>query len=216
MKPVTELGLLILRFAAIVALVPSGVSSAMADLQLLSVPSPPVVSPSSAGGDSYMPAVSADGRFVLFASTANNLTPDSSNTISLSPLPLKMNLYRRDRSNATTTLVSVNLSGAGANEDCTPIALSTNGQFALFESSASDLVTGDTNGVSDVFVRDLVAETTILVSVNTNGYSGNNTSLDSAMTPDGRFVAFASGPTTSCRTTPMASGMFSYEICKLT
>lgn len=192
MKPAIGPARLSRRFAAVAALILLGLISAWADLQLLSVPTATTVSSASAGGDSYMPIVSADGRYVLFASTANNLTPDSSNVISLSPTPLKMNLYRRDRSNATTTLVSVNLAGTGANDDCTPIALSTNGQFALFESSASDLIAGDTNGLSDVFVRDIEAGNTVLVSVSTNGFVGNNASADSAMTPDGRFVAFAS------------------------
>jgi Tol biopolymer transport system component len=139
------------------------------------------------------PIITPDGRYVLFASTANNLALTSSNT----PFPAqgspKINVFLRDRTNGTTTLVSINLAGTGGgNGDSLPIELSTNGQFALFESSASDLVPGDTNNVTDVFVRDLVHGTNILVSIGMNGSCANGVSGESAMTPNGRYVAFAS------------------------
>src|SRR5690348_12033667 len=107
MKPAFHF--LVRRYATSAVLFFSCVLPALGELQLLTVPNPAPVASVSAGGDSYLPIVSADGRYVLFASTANNLTPDSSNVIALSPTALKMNLYRRDRSNHITTLVSVNL-----------------------------------------------------------------------------------------------------------
>ena len=73
-----------------------------------------------------------------------------------------------------------------------PVGLSSNAQYALFESSASDLVAGDTNNATDVFLRDLIAGTNLLVSVSTNGRAGNGASRGSVMTPDGRYVAFVS------------------------
>ncbi len=94
---------------------------------------------------------------------------------------------------ARLSLVSVNSTGTGGgNGDSLPVDLSTNGRYAVFESSASDLVPGDTNGATDVFVRDLAAGATLLVSVSTNGGVGNGASRTSAMTPDGRYVAFVS------------------------
>ena len=105
----------------------------------------------------------------------------------------RLNVFLRDRASNTTTLVSVNLTGTGGgNGDSLPFGISTNGQFALFESAASDLVANDTNNAQDIFVRDLVNGTTTLVSVNTSGSSGNGESRDPVMTPDGRYVAFAS------------------------
>ena len=81
-----------------------------------------------------------------------------------------MNIFVRDRLNQTTTLVSASLDGMGmGNGDSIPAGISTNGRFALFESAANNLVANDTNGVNDVFVRDLVANATTLVSVTTNG-----------------------------------------------
>jgi Tol biopolymer transport system component len=80
----------------------------------------------------------------------------------------------------------------GGNGDSLPADVSTNGRYAVFESSASDLVGGDTNNASDVFIRDLQTGTTTLVSAATNGLPGNADSRSPAMTPDGRFVAFVS------------------------
>src|SRR5438477_344833 len=74
-------------------------------------------------------------------------------------------------------------------------AVSANGQFVAFVSSATDLVSGfsDTNGVSDVFVRDTVNGITTLVSVNNAGTgSGDDASYSPSISADGRFVAFVS------------------------
>jgi len=154
---------------------------------------PPVA---GGGGSSQLPIVSADGRYALFASTANNLTMMSNGA----PMPVltmpSLNVYLRDRASNTTILVSVNFAGAGGgNGDSLPVGISTNGQYVIFESAASNLVANDTNNSEDVFVRDLVNGTTTLVSVNTNGWSGSGASRDPAMTPDGRYVAFVSAAT---------------------
>jgi hypothetical protein len=164
--------------------------------QLLSVPDPGQVTADSGSGDSLTPIISADGRYVLFASTANNLVVIGTNTPIPAVAPAPLNVYLRDRISATTTLVSVNSTGTGGgNDNSWPVALSTNGQFVLFESAASNLVSGDTNKSTDVFVRDLVNAKTTLVSVNTNGLAGSRDSSGSAMTPDGRYVAFISRAT---------------------
>jgi Tol biopolymer transport system component len=112
-------------------------------------------------------------------------------------------------------LVSVNISGvAGGNGDSLPVDVSTNGQFVVFESSASDLVQGDTNNTTDVFVRDLASDITILVSANTNGVPGNGASHSSAMTPDGRYVAFVSSAGDLVAATPTPFQMYLCGICK--
>ena len=139
-------------------------------------------------GDSGLSVISPDGRYVLFASLASNLT--LTNNFNLVQ-PFHFNVFLRDNLNHTTALVSVNQNGTGGNGDSFPTGISTNGQFALFESSASDLVANDTNNASDVFVRDLIAGTTTLVSVSTNGGSASGGSRGSVLTPDGRYAAFA-------------------------
>jgi len=160
-----------------------------------SVSQPALAFPPSATGssDSALPIISADGRFVLFASTANNLVTTSSNTPIPILVPARFNIFLRDRTNQTTTLISLSTTGSGGgNGDSFPVAISTNGQFALFESSASDLVAGDTNKAADIFLRDVSNRATLLVSANTNGLPGNAASRSAVMTPDGRYVAFVS------------------------
>jgi Tol biopolymer transport system component len=161
--------------------------------QLVSVPDPSQLPPAGGSGDSYAPICSPDGRYVLFASTANNLVLTSNNApISLN-VPPSLNVFLRDRTTQTTTLVSVNRGGfAGGNGDSWPCDVSADGRYALFESSASDLVPGDTNNATDVFVRDLANGATLLVSVSTEHGVGNGTSRSAVMTPDGRYVAFVS------------------------
>jgi Tol biopolymer transport system component len=148
--------------------------------------------PPTGGGDSWCPIVSPDGRYVLFASRADNLALGS-NGVYRPLVPPKVNVFLRDRTRGTTILVSVNISGTGGgNGDSAPTALSSNGQYALFESAASDLVANDTNNAIDVYLRDVVNNQTTLVSVSTNGQCADGASQSSTMTPDARYVAFSS------------------------
>jgi hypothetical protein len=151
---------------------------------------------SGGSADSIAPIMSADGRYVLFASQSQNLTVSSQGV----PIPDlyagKINVYLRDRTNGTTTLVSVNLAGTdGANGDSFPTAISTNGQFALFESTATNLVTNALSGTSQVFRRDLVTQRTILISGPESGAAPNGVARSPVMTPDGRYAAFVSAAT---------------------
>ena len=172
-------------------------STGMAEpFQLVSVSDPAFSNANGGDNDSFSPIISPDGRYVLFASAANNLTLSGSSNAMPALSPPKMNVFLRDRTNGTTTLISVNLTGSGGgNADSVPVDISTNGQYALFESSADNLVAGDTNKLKDIFLRDLVHGTTLLVSVSTNGTSANGASRSSVMTPDGRYVVFVSEAT---------------------
>ena len=140
----------------------------------------------SGNGSSYSPVLSANGRVVAFSSNASDLVPNDTNGVS--------DVFVRDLTAETTTLVSVNSSGtAGGDGDSVQLRLSANGQFVAFQSYASDLVANDSNGASDVFVRDLAAGITTLASINDAGTgSGNSGSFDPRISADGRFVAFVS------------------------
>jgi Tol biopolymer transport system component len=154
--------------------------------QLLSARSSALPPPAGGDGDSVDPNLTSDGWFVVFASTANDLMPGGNNYYSL-------NVFLRDRASNTTVLVSENLSDTGGgNRGSMSGQASTNGQFVVFQSDADDLALNDTNNATDIFVRDLAAGTTTLVSVSTNGGSANGYSTDPVMTPDGRYVAFIS------------------------
>src|SRR5262249_10753720 len=151
--------------------------------------------PAGGGGDSCAPILSPDGRFVLFASTANNLLMISNHPpVSAPNSPL--NVYLRDRTSRTLKLVSLNLTGTGGGTaDSIPTDHSIDGRYALFESRASDLVVDDANNAIDIFVRDTVNGTTALATVSTDGTIANGASRSSVMTPDGRYVAFVSDAT---------------------
>jgi len=180
------------RWALVLLAAATAWSASAGALQLASTVDPALGPSSGGGGDSATPIISADGRFVLFASTANNLALVGTNPLPVL-VPPPLNVFLRDRVSGTTRLVSVNAAGTGGgNGDSLPAGLSTNGQFALFESRAGDLVAGDTNNVTDIFVRDLVNGVTLLVSTGTNGVSANGVSRGAVMTPDGRYVAFVS------------------------
>ncbi len=184
--------------AGLVLLLLAGVSvpASAQTFQLLSALDALQGAAAGGGGDSGAPVISAEGRYVLFASTAANLVLMSSNTAVPPRNPPALNVFLRDRTNGTTALVSVNLAGTGGgNGDSLPVGLSTNGRYAVFESSATDLVPRDTNSATDVFVRDLAEGTTIPVSVSTNGGLGDGASRSAAMTPNGRYVAFVSAAT---------------------
>lgn len=140
-------------------------------------------------GDSVLPWISSDGRFILFSSHATDLVTNDNGYIG-------QNVFLCDRSNNTVTLVSVNYNGTGgANSTSFGGQVSTNGRYALFVSDATDLLPGDTNNFSQVYVRDLQSATNILVSVATDGTFGYGSSSDPVMTPDGRWVAFVSSAT---------------------
>jgi uncharacterized repeat protein (TIGR01451 family) len=143
----------------------------------------------SGNGPSSAPALSADGRFVAFESSADDLVAISRNNNTT-------DVFVRDLVAGTTTLVSVNGAGtASGNSESGGLAMSADGRIVAFFSLASDLVASDANNRSDVFVRDLVAGRTTLVSLNRagtdsgNGFSGNDII---ALSADGRFVAFES------------------------
>ncbi|MEI2726652.1 MAG: hypothetical protein V9H26_24960 [Verrucomicrobiota bacterium] len=138
------------------------------------------------GSGSYSPGFSANGRFLVFTSRANNLVTNDSNAIWL-------DVFVRDLLTDTTILVSVSRTGTGGGDgNSFNPTISSNGQFIAFETAASNLVMNDTNGVNDVYVRDMVAQTTTLASVNTNGVAGDGVSKFPVITSDGHQVAFES------------------------
>jgi Tol biopolymer transport system component len=105
----------------VLALLAATISPALAQpLQLVSALDTSQTPPAGGSGDSVAPIISPDGRYVLFASTANNLVFASSNTPLPAPFPAKLNVFLRDRTNAATTLVSANLAGAGGGHHLAP------------------------------------------------------------------------------------------------
>jgi YD repeat-containing protein len=116
-----------------------------------------------------------------------------SNSTALSTNPNGYNqVYRKNTSTGTVDLVSVNTSGAVSTGNSSNPVVSPNGQFVAFDSDAADIVSGDTNGVRDVFIRDMSTQTTTAVSVTSAGVLGNGASSGPSMSSDGQKVAFTS------------------------
>jgi RHS repeat-associated protein len=151
------------------------------------------VSVGSAGAQatnhSYHAAISDDGRYVVFESLATNLVTGDTNA--------KSDIFLRDRTQGKTTRLSIatGVSGAQANNHSYSPAISGNGAAVTFESIATNLITTDTNGASDVFVRVLASNATTRVSVASAGTQGNGSSTSAAISGDGRYVAYQSAAT---------------------
>jgi Tol biopolymer transport system component len=141
-------------------------------------------------GASYFPRVSADGRYVAFQSTSSDIVANDTNKAD--------DVFVRDTQTGSVTLVSVNLQGTGPADRGSGVeAITPDGRFVVFSSNATNLTAtpqpAATPFASQVYVRDLVLQKTTLVSLNAAGTAaGNHNSLSAAVTPDGRFVAFAS------------------------
>jgi Tol biopolymer transport system component len=156
------------------------------------------VSVSSAGAegnnDSFFPSISANGRFVAFASLASNLVPGDRNH--------RGDIFVRDLKRGTTTRVSINSAGAEANDGSIWLpAISDNGRVVAFFSRSTNLVPNDHNGIADFFVRDLKRGETTRVSVSSTGAEQTRGSgveelgIVPALSHNGRFVAFFSAST---------------------
>jgi MYXO-CTERM domain-containing protein len=147
----------------------------------------------SANGPSLSPALSSNGRFVVFVSKATNLANG------IDPENTKNEIWLWDRQDQIMERISVTIDGKAANGNCRTPSVSDDGNFVAFASDANNLVPGDTNGVSDVFVRDRAAGTTIRIEPPdgcTLGGGAASQPVGFSDTPsisgDGRFVAFTS------------------------
>ena len=138
-------------------------------------------------GDSRFPAISAGGRFVAFESEASNLVPGDTNS--------SRRRVRPRPPDGHDPASQLGQGGVEGNYSSYGQAISSDGRFVAFDSSATNLVPGDTNGAADVFVRDRQTGTTRRVSLGPGGVQGNACSHDPAISADGRFVAFASDAT---------------------
>jgi hypothetical protein len=196
-----------------------------------------------ANGDSILPAISADGRFVAFSSEASNLVAGDTNnqadiflhdrqsdTTELIVGPAEFNIgagiiivapaispdgdFVGFRSNADDlvagdtnnsfdsflvardTLIAERLSLSSSevqgNSDSGRPSISSNNRYGVFSSIATNLVSNDTNGFEDVFVRDRDAGQTRRVSIAFDGSEGDNNSFSAVISGDGQFVAFTS------------------------
>ncbi len=133
------------------------------------------------------PSMSADGRYVAFQSTAANLVAGDTNGVS--------DVFRRDMTTGRVVRVSVSATGAQANGSSYPQSISANGDFVGFTSAATNLVPGDTNAHTDMFVRQLSSGSTHRVSLTSSGGQANRGVSDPVLSADGLHAAFVSAAT---------------------
>ena len=145
-------------------------------------------------------SISANGKYVAFASLATTLVPDDTNAA--------WDIFVHDSDTGETTRVSVSNGGVQADQGSYGVSISSDGRYVAFGSNATNLVSGDTNEVMDVFVRDRQEGTTRRLSTASNGNQGNGpsgftiiaeTAIDFAYGPaiisDGSTVVYMSTAT---------------------
>jgi probable HAF family extracellular repeat protein len=146
---------------------------------------------SSAGvqgnGVSTAARITPDGRYVVFTSAASNLVAGDTNNAK--------DIFVRDRAAKTTVRVSVSSNGGQANGASDQAQITPDGRYIVFQSLASNLVAGDTNGVSDIFLRDRQTGQTTRLSVSTGGQQGNGASVGPGISNTGLAVVFTSEAT---------------------
>jgi Tol biopolymer transport system component len=129
-------------------------------------------------------SISADGRYVAFSSDSSTLVAGDTNGT--------FDVFVHDRQTGTTTRVSVGPGGRQAERGGGSAAISADGRYVAYYSSDPGLVSGDTNGQEDVFVRDQRTGAVERVSKSSRGVQSNGFSYNPAISADGRYVAFGS------------------------
>ncbi len=134
----------------------------------------------------YDPRISGDGWYVMFQASSFDLDPGHTGYFS--------RVYVKDRHTDVTTCISVSSSGVLGNADSDNglMPFSGDSRYVAFSSNASNLVANDTNGLSDVFVRDLISGTTIRASTSSGGAEANGQCILPSISSDGRYVSFSS------------------------
>jgi hypothetical protein len=133
--------------------------------------------------DSFAPAISSDGRYVVFESYAVNLVPGDANLV--------RDVFIRDRQALTTSRISVGAGGVEGNSESFAPAVSADGRYVAFTSYADNLTPGVTgNAKTNVYVRDMLTATNTLVSMTLSLIGGSQSSSLPAISADGSRIAF--------------------------
>lgn len=150
-----------------------------------------LISKSSAGiqGNnlSANPRISDEGRFVVYRSLASNLVAGDGNA--------KNDIFYHDRTTGETLLISESLTGTTGNDESLVADISSDGSFVVFDSKATDLVLGDTNGRSDIFLWTKVSGAVEKISINGSNQNPNGDSSNPKISANGRYIAYQSAAT---------------------
>ena len=149
----------------------------------------PTVYWSSSGSNAYSdnPSVSSDGRYTVFASDATNLGTGDTNGV--------RDIFLYDNQTGTVRKISLSQQGGQTNNASNNPAISGNGTYVAFSSDATNLITSDTNGFSEIYVVNVLTGTLARMSVATDGTPANGGSFKPAISTTGRYVVFESTAT---------------------
>jgi hypothetical protein len=131
------------------------------------------------------PSISADGRYVAFLSGADNLVPNDTNP--------HYDIYVKDLQTGAIVMASTDAGGDLADNDNFSASISADGRYVAFQSAADNLVPGDTNGVQDIFVKDVQTGAIVNASTDAGGDLADGDSIDPSISANGRYVVFWSG-----------------------
>lgn len=137
-----------------------------------------------ANGDSFYSSMSSNGQFVVFSSYASNLVAGDTND--------RLDVFLSDIDAGIIERISIATDGTQSNGWSNEPHVSDDGRYVIFTSSANNLVSGDTNGFWDVFLRDRSAGSTTRISVGDLGQQGNSYSGNPDISSDGRYLVFSS------------------------
>ena len=140
-----------------------------------------------ADSGSYDPIISSDGNYIVFSSSANNLVADDTNGV--------QDIFLRNIALGTTTRISVSSDEVEGDAGSDEPFMSSDGNYIVFSSEASNFVADDTNALYDVFLRDIALGTTTRISVSDEDEEGDDESYAPSISPDGNFIAFQSNAT---------------------
>ncbi|MBB4039185.1 Tol biopolymer transport system component [Microvirga flocculans] len=139
----------------------------------------------TSNGQSSDVRITPDGRYVVFTSSATNLVEGDTNG--------KSDVFRKDMQTGEIVCVSVAAGGEQAEMGASSGAqITPDGRYVIFQSSANNLVQGDTNNADDIFRKDLLTQEIIRVSTNAGNQEASGSSISARITPDGRYVVFQS------------------------
>jgi Ca2+-binding RTX toxin-like protein len=135
-------------------------------------------------GASQQPDATPDGRHVVFSSRATNLVPGDENG--------EQDVFVHDRQTGTTRLVSASAEGEAGNGTSSQPSISSDGRLVSFISAASNLVPGDTNDASDLFLKDLTTGEVRRLNLTSTGGQSSGSVMDQELSGNGRFAVFSS------------------------
>ncbi|MDQ5954172.1 MAG: hypothetical protein QG583_100 [Patescibacteria group bacterium] len=151
----------------------------------ISVDSDEVEGDGSSDGD--IQSMSSDNNLIVFAGTATNLVAGDTNGV--------QDIFLRNVTLGTTTRISVDSDEVEGDGPSNNPMISADGNYVVFESDSTNLVADDTNGVRDIFLRDIALGTTTRISVDDLGVEADGDSYYSTISPDGQYIAFVSNAT---------------------